>query len=746
MTLPALGQGLTQPSGFTAVDESSLAVPPSVQFEGVVDTEDMGSAQPTTTEAGAPVGLLTVGLLTENEAAVFEVGQTQPQAGQLHGRLEKSSGTRIEGWAWDPLAPDKRLRLELVEGGNQLLVVVADIYRADLVQLGCGDGRHGFRIELEVGLLTEGSHLLTLRCADTGATMPGSPIVSERRVPPATSYPPLATGDTGLIIRGQIDRVTDTAILGWVMMPERPLHKCTVLLKEGEHTLAQTIASQFRMDLLSAGVGDGCYSFALEPPWPLANGREHILDIVEEETGAKLNKEPLRWFPKLDAGRTGGARPSGAPDNRLSSATRRFGAVGRLQRAISRSDYARHRQMERFATAGVTARVLSVADSVRETGTIASRFLTDSMIAAWLLREDLQQRFQQLDEETCQYGLLVWFLCVRPIEEGLVLSREPTGPILTAMSNVIVAEEPGLGTACTALMVAAYCYVASYLGSTVLAPLQSQAKDIVAWFVCEGAYHLRVSHAIPQKVRADLAAPRSNGVSDVLEWAAHRMPALSLADLAEQNGFRGNPARLGAGDHDPAASCWRDLLRESLIVDHRARFDDPPNSVLPAVCGRLRDVVPEMAELLLVDGEPEYMCADGNGERLLLKGEWYPVEPRFVWSRAPISTVLFCISGGPLEWLRIGLMFDQSPIPERGMRVILNYNTLWSGTIGNASSGELILACTRRCLAADAPNLLQIEVDKAFVPSEQMETSDHRRLGIGLKRLWIQQSEGLSER
>ncbi len=543
----------------------------------------------------------------------------------LQGRLEKWTGTKIEGWAWDPQAPNKRIRLEMVEGDNRLSSVVANMYRSDLVRLGCGDGRHGFCIELKEGLLSEGSHVLDLRCADTGATMPGSPILVECRMAVATGYPT---------------------------------------------TLLTAVAK--------AGHG------------------------------------------KLDVG----VRP---------------------RHAISRSDYVRYRRMEHFATRGITASVLSIADSIRETGTLPSRFLTDSMISAWLLRKDLQQRFQQLDEETCQYALLAWFLCVRPIEEGLALSCEPTGPILTAMSRELVAEETGLGAGCTALMLAAYCYVASYPGSGLPAPRQCREKDIVVWFFCEGAYHLRVSHAIPQNVRAGLAAPRSNGVSSIVEWVAHSVPAFDLANLAKERGSQEILAWLDAHDHGPAATYWRDLLRESLIVEDQVRFDDPPDPVLPPVCKRLRDAVPDMSELLLIDGQPEYLCADGNGKRLLLKGEWYPPEAAFVWSHAPISTVLFCIAGGSVEWVRIGLIFHQSPLPERVVKVMLNYNTLWSGTIGEASSGELILACTGQCLAHDAPNLLQIEVGTAFVPAEQSQSSDHRRLGIPLKRIWIQRAKGLSE-
>jgi hypothetical protein len=67
------------------------------------------------------------------------------------------------------------------------------------------------------------------------------------------------------------------------------------------------------------------------------------------------------------------------------------------------------------------------------------------------------------------------------------------------------------------------------------------------------------------------------------------------------------------------------------------------------------------------------MCAGGNGERLLLKDEWYPVEPAFVWSRAPISTVLFCFDVSAISWFRIGLLFDKAPYSERSIRVILNH-------------------------------------------------------------------------
>lgn len=581
----------------------------------------------------------------------IEIGPAQcPNSRALYGRIEQVSRTEIRGWAWDPRAPDEHIRIEMVEGEKRLMVVVADGYRPDLARLGCGDGRHGFRIELDGRLLSNDRHVLTLRCADTGATMPGSPILAECTTSNHAT-PPIDVGHA-------------------------------------------------------------------TPACPVTPDNNPTADAAS-------------WLMPTEA------------SAKYRSAVHKLRAGHGIRYIVSRSDVARYRLMRCFATEGVTASVLSVTDCVRETATLPSRFFTDSMIAVWLLREDVQQRFQRLDEEVCQYAFLAWYLCVRPIDEGLALSREPTGPILAALSEVVVADGPEFATGCTALMVAAYCYVSSYNGSGMLAPQQCRADDIVVWFLCQGAYHLRVSHAIPQNVRINLAAPRLNRVSPILEWAAAgRMPLFEPANVVNKAGQAGILGWLDAHDHELVAS-WRDLLRESLIVRGRAQFDDPPRPFLPAVCGRLRNVTPDMTDLLLTDGQAEYMGIGGNGERLLLKEEWYWPDPVFVWSRSPISTVLFRIAGDPVEWLRIGLEFYRGPGAERSIRVILNHNPLWSGTIDEASSAELILACRGRCLVHDTPNLLQIEIDEAFVPAEHSQSSDSRRLGVGLKRFWIQRGGGL---
>jgi glycosyltransferase involved in cell wall biosynthesis len=290
-------------------DNSGVAGPvPAI--DGDASSEDRGPA----------------GLLAQDGAPTSNLGPARSRASRvLQGRIEKMSRTQIEGWVWDPRMPSEPVRLELIEGESQLGVAVASHNRPDLVPLGCGDGRHGFRIGLEDGLLSKGQHVLTLRCADTGAVMPGSPIVFEYRGAAATTHStrlPPAASESQATFRAYIDQISDTGIVGWVMVPDRPLHRCIVVLKERGRVLARVIASQFRLDLLSAGIGDGCYSFVLEPPRSLSDGEEHILEILEEETGTSITKEPIRWCSDAASGQTAPTSPSHTEtaDHQLASA------------------------------------------------------------------------------------------------------------------------------------------------------------------------------------------------------------------------------------------------------------------------------------------------------------------------------------------------------------------------------------------------------------------------------------------
>ena len=106
----------------------------------------------------------------------------RPPSRALQGYIDEANAAAIRGWAWDPEAPGERIRLELVEGDVLLLTTIAGEERPGLVLSGIGDGRHGFDIALGDELLPEGRHVLHLRCAETGAPLPGSPVTIEGHI------------------------------------------------------------------------------------------------------------------------------------------------------------------------------------------------------------------------------------------------------------------------------------------------------------------------------------------------------------------------------------------------------------------------------------------------------------------------------------------------------------------------------------------------------------------------------------
>jgi glycosyltransferase involved in cell wall biosynthesis len=95
---------------------------------------------------------------------------------RLQGHIDTVDWAAVNGWVWDPETPGERIRLELVDGETPLVTTIASDHRPELVKRGIGDGKHGFSIEFPDEVLTEGRHTLHLRCADSGAAVPGSPI------------------------------------------------------------------------------------------------------------------------------------------------------------------------------------------------------------------------------------------------------------------------------------------------------------------------------------------------------------------------------------------------------------------------------------------------------------------------------------------------------------------------------------------------------------------------------------------
>ncbi len=94
----------------------------------------------------------------------------------LQGFIDEATSVGITGWVRDSERPERRVTIELVYGDRQLAKVSANRYRADLETAGIGDGQHAFLIPLRAVVLPAGRHEVHLRCVDTRAGVPGSPI------------------------------------------------------------------------------------------------------------------------------------------------------------------------------------------------------------------------------------------------------------------------------------------------------------------------------------------------------------------------------------------------------------------------------------------------------------------------------------------------------------------------------------------------------------------------------------------
>ncbi len=103
--------------------------------------------------------------------------------GPLTGNLEVVSGNLIAGWVQDVSAPERPVRLEILDNGHVIARVLANAYRRDLEEAGLGSGRHAFSHE---PLLLTGAgamHVITVRRASDQAAVPGSPgIISSEAV------------------------------------------------------------------------------------------------------------------------------------------------------------------------------------------------------------------------------------------------------------------------------------------------------------------------------------------------------------------------------------------------------------------------------------------------------------------------------------------------------------------------------------------------------------------------------------
>ena len=94
----------------------------------------------------------------------------------LQGFVDSISRKRLHGWVRDMAHPAAPLSIVVTANDRLLARTVANVYRADLVEAGVGQGKFGFDITLNPPLSPTRSWLIHVRSEADGEDLPGSPV------------------------------------------------------------------------------------------------------------------------------------------------------------------------------------------------------------------------------------------------------------------------------------------------------------------------------------------------------------------------------------------------------------------------------------------------------------------------------------------------------------------------------------------------------------------------------------------
>ena len=190
----------------------------------------------------------------------------------------------VAGWAASN-ASATPLEVDLLADGQLFTRIVADEFRADLLQAGIGEGRHGFRLMLPIHLFDGSEHVIDVREMWSGRALAGSPRTFQATRAPAS--------DIALDV---------SALAGWART-ETPISR--LALMEGGHVIARGEAVQDASDLNLA-------RFRIPLPDPVLDGRPHHFFLWDTEAKVAVGQlavtTPFMLTPQSLIGRYGGDR------------------------------------------------------------------------------------------------------------------------------------------------------------------------------------------------------------------------------------------------------------------------------------------------------------------------------------------------------------------------------------------------------------------------------------------------------
>jgi len=186
------------------------------------------------------------------------------------GYVEVAEGDRISGWAVDLAAPRRRVALDLVSDGRVIETRPANGKRADVQQLGIGDGQCGFSFQVPAPARGGAAKEYEVVLSGTAVHLHNSPV----RVRAAPR------------ILGFFDGMQGQVAVGWAIDADDPTTPVQIEVVRDGVTLFTDQATHFRGDVLAAGLPNAKCGFRID----LA---EHFRDSIGREVVARVKGTDL---------------------------------------------------------------------------------------------------------------------------------------------------------------------------------------------------------------------------------------------------------------------------------------------------------------------------------------------------------------------------------------------------------------------------------------------------------------------